>query len=78
MLHFCIRHIFLQLQDCWSKVNPRKGVFPKLWSMMRHGGNGCAYLIHPNLLPLLGKIPADVIGDGVDFYKEWFGNLISG
>ena len=53
-------------------------MFPKLWTMMKQGGNGCAYLIYSNLLPFLSKIPDDVIGDGFGFYKEWFGNMTSG
>ncbi|XP_072022304.1 E3 ubiquitin-protein ligase listerin-like [Amphiura filiformis] len=67
-----------QLPDCWSHVNPRKAVLPKLWSFLRNGGHGYAATIFPSLLPFLSKIPADVIGDGVAFYGEFFGHLKTG
>ncbi|XP_072018345.1 LOW QUALITY PROTEIN: E3 ubiquitin-protein ligase listerin-like [Amphiura filiformis] len=67
-----------QLPDCWSHVNPRKAVLPKLWSFLRSNGHGYAATIFPSLLPFLSKIPADVIGDGVAFYGEFFGHLKTG
>ncbi len=68
----------LVFQDCWSKVNPRKGVLPRLWSLLKSGGNGSAHIIYPNLLPFLSKIPTDVTRDGLGFYKEWFDNMLVG
>ena len=70
--------LYIFHQDCWSRVNPRKGVFPRLWSMLRSGGHGNASVIYPNLLPLLSKIPDDVIGSDVTFYQELFNNMRTG
>ncbi|XP_071800460.1 E3 ubiquitin-protein ligase listerin-like isoform X2 [Asterias amurensis] len=64
--------------NCWTHVNMRKAVLPKLWVMLRNGGSGSATVIYPNLLPLLSHIPAEVIGTGVEFYQELFGNLKEG
>jgi len=47
-------------QDCWKQVNVRKAVLPKLWSVLKNGGNGCATIIFPNLLPFLSKVPSEV------------------
>ncbi|XP_038059128.1 E3 ubiquitin-protein ligase listerin-like [Patiria miniata] len=64
--------------NCWEHVNVRKAVLPKLWAMLRAGGNGSATVIHPNLLPLLSHVPSDVTGSGVMFYREFFGNIKEG
>ncbi|XP_013385834.1 E3 ubiquitin-protein ligase listerin [Lingula anatina] len=67
--------ILSSLEDCWSNVNPRKGVLPKLWKVMKLGGSGSAGVICPNWLPLLSKIPEEIIGEGTGFYQEFFGNI---
>ena len=48
------------IQECWSHVNARKAVLPKLWSVLRKGGFGNAVVIFPNMLPFLSKIPKSV------------------
>ncbi|KAJ7427998.1 hypothetical protein BTVI_01452 [Pitangus sulphuratus] len=44
------------IEDCWSHVNARKGVLPKLWTVLREGGRGLATVIYPNLLPFISKL----------------------
>ena len=51
---------FFSPQDCWKQVNVRKAVLPKLWSVLKNGGSGCATVIFPNLLPFLSKVPSEV------------------
>ena len=53
-------------------------MLPKLWSTFKNGGSGNATVIYPNLLPFLGKIPTDIIGEDTGFYKAWFENMKQG
>ena len=58
-----IKIIFLKFftkKDCWIQVKARKAVLPKLWSVLKSGGSGCATMIFPNLLPFLSKVPSEV------------------
>ena len=41
-------------------MKARKAVLPKLWSVLKSGGSGCATMIFPNLLPFLSKVPSEV------------------
>lgn len=70
--------LWLFLQDCWSRINARKGLLPKLWTLLRVGCKGSATVVGPNLLPLLSQVPASVVGDGLEFYHEWFSNMLLG
>ena len=58
-----VKIIFLKFftkKDCWIQVKARKAVLPKLWSVLKSGGSGCATMIFPNLLPFLSKVPSEV------------------
>ena len=58
-----LKFIFLKFftkKDCWIQVKARKAVLPKLWSVLKSGGSGCATMIFPNLLPFLSKVPSEV------------------
>ncbi|KAJ7383932.1 listerin E3 ubiquitin protein ligase 1 [Desmophyllum pertusum] len=70
--------VLKNITDCWKQVNVRKAVLPKLWSVLKNGGSGCASIIFPNLLPFLSKVPSEVIGSGVGFYQEFFISLQEG
>ncbi|XP_033118040.1 E3 ubiquitin-protein ligase listerin-like [Anneissia japonica] len=63
---------------CWSHVNMRKAVLPKLWVLLKTGGKGSATVIYPNLLPLLSQLPAATFGQGIGFFQEYFGNMKTG
>ncbi|XP_071956221.1 E3 ubiquitin-protein ligase listerin-like [Antedon mediterranea] len=63
---------------CWSHVNMRKAVLPKLWVLLKSGGKGSATVIYPNLLPLLSQLPAATFGQGIGFFQEFFGNMKTG
>lgn len=65
-------------QDCWTHVNTKKGFLPKLWSLLNEGGAGMAKALHPNLMPLLSKLPPEVTDPPLDFYTTFFSSLIQG
>lgn len=64
--------------DCWKYVNMRKAVLPKLWSVLRNGGSGCASTIYPHLLPLLSHLPPEVKSQDEAFCREFFNNFREG
>ncbi|KAF4521588.1 hypothetical protein B566_EDAN001308 [Ephemera danica] len=68
-------HALVTIKDCWSHVNCEKMVFPKLWHILRDGGQGNASSIYPNLLPLISKI---VPNDKSIFYTKFFSNMLTG
>lgn len=68
----------LLFQDCWTQVNPKKGFLPKLWILLKEGGKGMATALHPNLMPLLSKLPRQVTDPSLDFYTNFFTSLMQG
>uniref|UniRef100_A0AAZ3QXV9 E3 ubiquitin-protein ligase listerin n=1 Tax=Oncorhynchus tshawytscha TaxID=74940 RepID=A0AAZ3QXV9_ONCTS len=73
-----VLHTLSTLTDCWSHVNARKAVLPKLWSLLKDGGKGLATALHPNLLPLISKLPSEVTTPNLDFYTTFCSCLIQG
>uniref|UniRef100_A0A8C5DMD2 E3 ubiquitin-protein ligase listerin n=1 Tax=Gouania willdenowi TaxID=441366 RepID=A0A8C5DMD2_GOUWI len=55
-----VLHVVSTIPDCWTHVNAKKGFFPKLWALLKEGGKGMAKALHPNLMPLLSKLPHEV------------------
>lgn len=66
------------LQDCWTHVNAKKGFLPKLWALLKEGGKGMAKALHPNLMPLLSKLPPEITYPRLDFYSTFFTSFIHG
>ncbi|CAN2387615.1 Listerin E3 ubiquitin protein ligase 1 [Pristimantis euphronides] len=66
------------IQNCWEHVNAKKGVLPKLWTVLREGGRGLATVIFPNLLPFISKVPSETTQPRTDFYNTLFDSLIQG
>uniref|UniRef100_A0A3P8VKB1 E3 ubiquitin-protein ligase listerin n=1 Tax=Cynoglossus semilaevis TaxID=244447 RepID=A0A3P8VKB1_CYNSE len=64
--------------DCWTHVNAKKGFLPKLWALLKDGGKGMAKALHPNLMPLLSKLPQQVTDPTLDFYTTFFTSLTQG
>uniref|UniRef100_A0A3B3DMW9 E3 ubiquitin-protein ligase listerin n=1 Tax=Oryzias melastigma TaxID=30732 RepID=A0A3B3DMW9_ORYME len=73
-----VLHVVSTIPDCWTHVNARKGFLPKLWAVLKEGGKGMAKALHPNLMPLLSKLPGEVTEPDVDFYSSFFTALIQG
>uniref|UniRef100_A0A672HLZ2 E3 ubiquitin-protein ligase listerin n=1 Tax=Salarias fasciatus TaxID=181472 RepID=A0A672HLZ2_SALFA len=73
-----VLHIVSTIPDCWTHVNAKKGFLPKLWPLLREGGKGMAKALHPNLMPLLSKLPQQVTDPQLDFFTMFFTALIQG
>jgi len=58
-------------------VNLRKAVLPKLWSVLRDGGRGCASTTFHNLLPLLSRLPVEPNGHHT-LYQHFLRNIYTG
>ncbi|KAM6223493.1 E3 ubiquitin-protein ligase listerin [Rhynchocyon petersi] len=66
------------IEDCWSHVNAKKSVFPKLSAVVREGGRGLATVIYPYLLPFISKLPQSITDPKLDFFKNFLTSLVSG
>ncbi|XP_058267542.1 E3 ubiquitin-protein ligase listerin isoform X2 [Hemibagrus wyckioides] len=73
-----VLHVISSIQDCWSHVNARKGVLPKLWALLREGGRGLATSLHPYMLPLISKLPAEVTEPKLDFCSTFLSSVTQG
>ncbi|XP_051902759.1 E3 ubiquitin-protein ligase listerin isoform X2 [Hippocampus zosterae] len=73
-----VLHVASSISDCWTHVNPKKGFLPKLWSLLKEGGKGMAKALHPNLMPLLSKLPQQVTDPALEFHTTFFTSLILG
>ncbi|XP_014677564.1 PREDICTED: E3 ubiquitin-protein ligase listerin-like [Priapulus caudatus] len=71
-----VLHVVDVVQDCWSQVNVRKAVLPKLWTVLRSGAGGNAADVFPSLLPFLSRLPPEVLGEGLWFYEKWFDSMV--
>lgn len=57
-------------------VNMEKALLPKLWKVVKAGGNGNAVVIYPHLLPLLAKLNGEALGQKLQtFYTDFFKNM---
>ncbi|XP_042314086.1 E3 ubiquitin-protein ligase listerin [Sceloporus undulatus] len=73
-----VLHVLTTIEDCWSHVNAKKGVLPKLWTVLREGGHGLATIIYPNLLPFISKIPHGITEPKLDYSRTFFTSIIQG
>ncbi|XP_020495512.2 E3 ubiquitin-protein ligase listerin [Labrus bergylta] len=73
-----VLHVVSTVPDCWSHVNAKKGFLPKLWTQLKEGGKGMAKALHPNLMPLLSKLPQEVTDPTLDFYTTFFTSFMQG
>ncbi|XP_017273716.1 E3 ubiquitin-protein ligase listerin [Kryptolebias marmoratus] len=73
-----VLHVVSTIPDCWTHVNAKKGFLPKLWALLKEGGKGMAKALHPNLMPLLSKLPQQVTDPSLDFYTTFFTAFMQG
>lgn len=73
-----VLHVVSTIPDCWTHVNAKKGFLPKLWALLKEGGKGMAKALHPNLMPLLSKLPKQVTDPNLDFYTTFFTTFVQG
>ncbi|XP_053165483.1 E3 ubiquitin-protein ligase listerin [Hemicordylus capensis] len=71
-------HVLATVEDCWSHVNMKKGVLPKLWTVLREGGRGLATVIYPNILPFISKLPHGIAEPNLDYSRMLFTSIIQG
>uniref|UniRef100_UPI0037E875A9 E3 ubiquitin-protein ligase listerin n=1 Tax=Semicossyphus pulcher TaxID=241346 RepID=UPI0037E875A9 len=73
-----VLHVVSTIPDCWTHVNAKKGFLPKLWALLKEGGKGMAKALHPNLMPLISKLPQEVTDPTLDFYTTFFTSFMQG
>lgn len=73
-----VLHVVSVIPECWTHVNAKKGFLPKLWALLKDGGKGMAKALHPNLMPLLSKLPEHITDPHMDFLNTFFTSLIDG
>ncbi|XP_034174521.2 E3 ubiquitin-protein ligase listerin [Osmia lignaria lignaria] len=66
-----------KIQDWYSLVSVEKLVLPKLWRVLRSGGQCCASVVYPNLLPFVSQFPKLNI-DPHHLYMDFFSNMRQG
>lgn len=60
-------------------MNVRKTVLPPLWAVLREGGRGCAATLHPLMIVLLARLPAEVAGgEQPEFHRLFFSAMLQG
>uniref|UniRef100_A0A096M1G1 E3 ubiquitin-protein ligase listerin n=1 Tax=Poecilia formosa TaxID=48698 RepID=A0A096M1G1_POEFO len=73
-----VLHVVSTIPDCWTHVNAKKGFLPKLWALLKEGGRGMAKGLHPNLMPLLSKLPQQITNPDLDFYTTFYTAFLQG
>uniref|UniRef100_A0A8C3BDC2 E3 ubiquitin-protein ligase listerin n=1 Tax=Cairina moschata TaxID=8855 RepID=A0A8C3BDC2_CAIMO len=73
-----VLYVIATVEDCWSHVNAKKGVLPKLWTVLREGGRGLATVIFPNLLPFISKVPPGITEPKLEYFRTFFSSIIQG
>ncbi|XP_008425391.1 E3 ubiquitin-protein ligase listerin [Poecilia reticulata] len=73
-----VLHVVSTIPDCWTHVNAKKGFLPKLWALLKEGGKGMAKGLHPNLMPLLSKLPQQITHPDLDFYTTFYTAFLQG
>ncbi|EFN85458.1 E3 ubiquitin-protein ligase listerin [Harpegnathos saltator] len=66
-----------KINDWHSAVSVDKLVLPKLWRVLRSGGQCCASIVYPNLLPFLSQFPKLSV-DTDQLYVNFFSNMRQG
>jgi len=63
--------------SAWELTSPQKAVFPQVFKFIA-SSEGMAAATFPSLLPLLSKVPVEVMGDQEKFLDRWFSALQEG
>ncbi|XP_076296975.1 E3 ubiquitin-protein ligase listerin [Lasioglossum baleicum] len=66
-----------KIEDWYSFVSIEKLVLPKLWRVLRAGGQYSASIVYPNLLPFVSQFPKFNI-DVRNLYTNFFENMRQG
>ncbi|XP_078088588.1 E3 ubiquitin-protein ligase listerin [Mustelus asterias] len=71
-------YVLTCIEDCWTHVNAKKGVLPKLWAVLKEGGCGLATFVYPSLLPFISRLPEEIIGSKIEFFTLFFSTFSKG
>ncbi|XP_078416032.1 E3 ubiquitin-protein ligase listerin isoform X2 [Cetorhinus maximus] len=71
-------YVLTCIEDCWAHVNAKKGVLPKLWTVLKEGGRGLATFVYPSLLPFISRLPEEIIGSKIEFFTMFFSSFSKG
>ncbi|CAG9822593.1 unnamed protein product [Phaedon cochleariae] len=63
------------IENWWTFINVDKVFYPKLWKILKQGGQGNAAVIYPSLLPVLSHLLPIVNDSSSEFYDKFFENL---
>ncbi|XP_072761402.1 E3 ubiquitin-protein ligase listerin [Anoplolepis gracilipes] len=66
-----------KIDDWYLVINIDKFVLPKLWHILRSGGQCCASTVYPNLLPFISQFSKLSININ-DLYMNFFDNMRKG
>ncbi|XP_033336767.2 E3 ubiquitin-protein ligase listerin [Megalopta genalis] len=66
-----------KIEDWYMVISIEKLVLPKLWRVLRGGGQYSASIVYPNLLPLMSQFPKFNI-DVQNLYSNFFNNMRQG
>ncbi|KAG7213022.1 hypothetical protein KM043_002357 [Ampulex compressa] len=66
-----------KIEDWYLVVSIEKLVLPKLWRVLKNGGQNCATIVYPNLLPFISQFPKLKI-DTNNLYTNFFNNMREG
>lgn len=66
-----------KIDDWHSVVSVDKLVLPKLWRVLRSGGQCCASIVYPNLLPFVSQFPKLSVNTD-QLYVNFFDNMRQG
>lgn len=55
-----------------THISMEKAFLPKLWKLLRSGGNGSAEIIYPHFLPLISNWKVDIFGEKLPILYESF------
>ncbi|XP_076246293.1 E3 ubiquitin-protein ligase listerin [Calliopsis andreniformis] len=66
-----------KIEDWFTLVNIEKLVLPKLWHVLQNGGQCCASVVYPNLLPFISQFPKFNINT-CNLYTHFFNNMRQG
>ncbi|XP_067848848.1 E3 ubiquitin-protein ligase listerin [Heptranchias perlo] len=71
-------YVLTCVEDCWTHVNAKKGVLPKLWTVLKEGGRGLATVVYPSLLPFISRLPEEIIVSKMEFFTIFFSAFSKG
>ncbi|XP_063699534.1 E3 ubiquitin-protein ligase listerin [Culicoides brevitarsis] len=66
------------IENWFNFVSREKVFLPKLFKLLKNGGNGNAVAIYPHLLPLVSQLNPEFLGDMTEFYRNFFISIKEG